>query len=120
MTRTAETDRPADMFTGHQRIQRLLGLARKAGSTAVGLRAAEKSMQRGHCRLVLIARDASTRTSRIVRRDAGQIPMVMVESQRVLGGWLGLSPVAVVAITQKDLAKAIEEAARSPSAGNDS
>jgi ribosomal protein L7Ae-like RNA K-turn-binding protein len=120
MTGNAEVDRTTDTFTGHQRIQRLLGLARKAGSTALGLRAAEKSMLRGHCRLVLIARDASARTSRIVRRHAGQIPMVVVESQEMLGGWLGVPPVAVVAISQKDLAKAIEEAARSPAAASDS
>lgn len=106
------TDGRLDSATVNQRVQRLLGLARKAGSVAVGLRATEKSLRRGNCRLVLLAKDASARTSRIVQRNADRISVVSVQNKEILGSWIGSSPVAVVAITQKDLAKAIEEVAR--------
>jgi ribosomal protein L7Ae-like RNA K-turn-binding protein len=115
MSRAIDTERAFHQRDIDPRIQRLVGLARKAGSVAVGLRATEKSLRRGDCRLVLLAEDASTRTTRIVRRSAERIPVVSVKSQQTLGGWIGSPPVAVVAITQKNLAKAIEEAACVPS-----
>jgi ribosomal protein L7Ae-like RNA K-turn-binding protein len=115
MAAATGTDAALDPAKAEQRVQRLLGLARKAGSVAVGLRATEKSLRRGQCRVILLARDASSRTSRIVRRNTGRIPVVAVQNKQTLGSWVGSSPVAVVAITQKELAKAVEEAALVPS-----
>jgi ribosomal protein L7Ae-like RNA K-turn-binding protein len=110
MAGSAGTDGASYSAKVDQRLQRLIGLARRAGYVAVGLRATEKSLRRGQCHVVLLAKDASARTSRIVRRNADRMPVISVRNKQVLGSWIGSSPVAVAAITQKELAKAIAEA----------
>ena len=84
-----------------------LGLARRAGALTFGRSACRRAVLAGHCRLLVVARDAGSS----VEKDSGagpQLPVVRSElSKEELGQRLGRSSVAVVGLTDVDLARGL-------------
>jgi hypothetical protein len=93
------------------RIEHLVGLARRAGGLAVGSEATLASLGRGDAALVVIATDASARTSERIGRALGATPRVEVSTVLSLGRAIGREALAVAAIEHPRLAEAIQREA---------
>ncbi len=76
--------------------RRLLGLARRARALSLGLRATLREVRNGKLGLVLLASDASARTSGLARGIG--VPVVVVGDLRTLGEAAGTTPVAVIGV----------------------
>lgn len=88
-------------------IGRLVGIGRRSGGIRIGVRGSIDSIHRNQCRLLLIARNASSRTTRILHREAEGIPILLVDSEEILGSWLGMNAVASVSVVNRNLASGI-------------
>ena len=84
--------------------------ARRKRSLAVGQEAVKRSLSRGKCRLVLLALDAGNSHRRM---KIGSVPIVELADRRRLGAWLGREDVAIMAVTDPDLAVGILKRLRS-------
>jgi len=85
----------------------LLGLARRAGSVAVGSAATRDALRGGRARLVLTAMDASGVQLVKIEKVLGSVPRRIVGSRASLGDALGAPPATAVAVTDQGLAEAI-------------
>ena len=87
----------------------LLGMARRAGSLAVGEEAAAEAAQGHKARLVLLAKDAGDTTAGRVRRlESDKLPVVQLpDTKTELGGAVGFAGVAVVTVTDLGFAAAV-------------
>jgi len=88
-------------------VESFLGLARRAGELTYGRTACRRALQAGRCRLLVVALDAGSS----VEKDSGagpQLPVVMSEwTKEELGQRLGRASVAVVGMTDVDLARGL-------------
>jgi ribosomal protein L7Ae-like RNA K-turn-binding protein len=101
-----------------EKIQGLLGLARKAGSILIGSRETRDGLRRGAVRLVLVARDGSLRDRQRLERVAREsgTPLRIAGTREELGQGVGRGPTAVVGLTNPNLADAVRERLDSPAA----
>jgi ribosomal protein L7Ae-like RNA K-turn-binding protein len=101
-----------------EKIQGLLGLARKAGSVLIGSRETRDGLRRRTVRLVLVASDGSPRDRQRLERVAreSRTPLVVVGTREELGQGVGRGPIAVVGLTNANLAAAVRARLDSPAA----
>ncbi|MBN2169998.1 MAG: 50S ribosomal protein L7ae [Candidatus Krumholzibacteriota bacterium] len=78
-----------------------LHLARRSGSLAVGHRAVREALKRGRCHLVVRASDAGESLRRL---ETGRVPVLVLGDRALLGGWLGRGEVAILGLTDHNLA----------------
>ena len=102
-----------DTTLARSTIGGLVGIGRRSGGIRIGVRGSVDSIHRNQCRLLIIARNASPRTTKILRRAAGDIPIILVESEVILGSWLGMHNVAAVSVVNNNLASGILKKHRS-------
>lgn len=91
----------------------LIGLGMRAGHLVVGVDAVRSALQAGKVLCVVVANDATPRTSEKVVRlaQAKGVPMVQGPEARLLGERLGRPPVMVVGIRDRALAAGVQGAA---------
>jgi ribosomal protein L7Ae-like RNA K-turn-binding protein len=89
-----------------EEIRGLLGLARRAGSLVVGSRETRAGLHRGQVRLMLLAADGSPRDRERLQRLAEEAgtPVRVAGTREELGRAIGRDPVAVVGVTDRNLA----------------
>lgn len=87
----------------------LLGLARKAGKLVIGDRACRKVLAKGEAKLLVLAGDGSERTRRaFIELGVGAcVPVCLLAGKEELGRQLGRDQVAVAAVTETSLARAV-------------
>jgi ribosomal protein L7Ae-like RNA K-turn-binding protein len=92
-----------------EKIQGLLGLARRARTVTVGSRETRAALRRGEVRLVLLASDGSERDrERLLRLlEEARVPSRMLATREQLGAWIGQGPVAVLGLRDPNLAAAV-------------
>lgn len=89
----------------------LIGLSQKAGKIASGEFSVEKTVKMGKARLVIVAEDASDNTKKKFTNmcDYYKVPCYFLGSKIQLGNAIGKEFRASLAITDENLAKAIEK-----------
>ncbi|MFT8889050.1 MAG: ribosomal L7Ae/L30e/S12e/Gadd45 family protein [Ethanoligenens sp.] len=94
------------------KLQGLLGFARRAGKLTFGTDAVLKDVVFGKALIVLLSTDASARTEKSVRRTCEETKtpcfQTGLDKQR-LGACIGRGDTAVVAITDASFAKRMKE-----------
>ncbi len=88
------------------RLLGLLGLGRRGGGVVLGVDATRALLQRGDCRVVVVAGDATPRaTEKVVRlaRAAG-VPVLTGPAAETLGERLGRPPMMAVGVQDRALA----------------
>ena len=108
---TVAKDTPLSLKT----IERLVGIGRRSGGIRIGTRSSVDSIHRNQCRVLLVARNASPRSKKHLRREAAGIPVIMVDSDEILGSWIGMNAVAAIAVVNRNLASGILKHMPSPS-----
>ena len=93
----------------HERLLGLLGLGLRGGMATPGVDGTRALLQRGGCRAVVIAADASPRAMMKVERlaMATGIPIVRGPAAETIGARLGRPPVMVVGVRDRALAAGI-------------
>ncbi len=94
-----------------EKLLSMLGIARRAGKTAMGYDAAQSAMQNGECRLVVLASDLSDRTLRNISGVAEQTNTEIVRSgfgMDILGKAVGRKQTGIIAINDSGFAKSIK------------
>ena len=93
------------------KVVSFLGLARRAGTLTFGRTACKRAIEAGRCRLLVVALGAGNS----VERDSGagsKTPVLISEmSKEELGQRLGRASVAVVGMTDVDLARGLLQSA---------
>ena len=91
------------------RVLGLLGLARRAGKLALGRQAVLQAVIHDRASLIVLAGDASIRTSsEFARRsNTAGVPVITMADMELLGKSVGSSPLAVCAVCDKDFARGI-------------
>ena len=91
------------------KLSRLLGLGRRAGRVAAGHEAAERALLAGEAALLLVASDAGSAEAKRWERLASRcgVGVVAPLARAALGAAVGLSPRAVVAVTDPHLARGL-------------
>ncbi len=92
------------------RINKLLGFARRAGKLAVGRSAVLMAEKQKRLALVLLAGDATPKAERIVAHLRG-IPSIRYATKDELGALLGRDEVGMVGILDQNFAVSIKKAA---------
>lgn len=97
----------------------LVGLARRAGHVAVGLRNVLESLDRGEGKALVTARDISERGAIAATRAAREagVPHVIAGTRVTLGTALGAGETVAALVVEEKSAKGILERAAAPSAG---
>jgi ribosomal protein L7Ae-like RNA K-turn-binding protein len=94
--------------SGNDREQlQALGLARKAGRAAIGTRAVLVAGRTRRLSALIVARDASPNALDRVRGAIRNVPLVHCGTRETLGLAVGRGPVAVVGVTDRELARRI-------------
>ena len=88
----------------------LVGLATKAGKTASGEFSTEKAVKTGHAYLVIVSEEASdnTRKSFMNMTEFYDVPCYCYGSKEALGRCIGKEFRASLAVTDENLARAVE------------
>ena len=91
------------------KITRLLGLGLRAGHVVVGVAGVRAGLQRGKLSCVVLAADASQRTTDKVARlaEAKQVPVLRGPAANDLGAGLGKPPVQAVGVSDPALARGL-------------
>ncbi len=91
------------------RVLGLLGLARRAGKLALGSQAVRQAILRGSADMVVLATDASSRTSKdfYAQAQAAGIPVIKLTEMEAVGRAVGSSPLAVCAVCDQDFSRGI-------------
>ena len=90
----------------------LLGIARKGGNVAIGEEPVAAAAAGGKARLIILAADAASGTRRRAERFGalhGAPVITLRADKQMLGAWLGRGTVAIVAVTEIQLARAFLE-----------
>lgn len=93
------------------KVESFLGLARRAGALTFGRSACLRAVQAGRCKLLVLAQGAGSSAE----RDSGggpKVPVLLSElTKDELGQRLGRASVAVVGMTDVDLARGLLQTA---------
>ena len=81
-----------------------LNLARRKRALVLGQEAVKRALKRGKCRLLILAEDAGASLQRL---DTGTVPVAVLGDRRRLGDWLDREELAILALTDPDLARGI-------------
>ncbi|MST74073.1 50S ribosomal protein L7ae [Roseburia sp. MUC/MUC-530-WT-4D] len=89
----------------------MLGLAAKSGHVASGEFSTEKAVKSGKAFLVIVSEEASENTRKMFRNmtDFYYVPMYIFGTKEELGHYIGKEFRASLAITDENLAKAVEK-----------
>ena len=101
------------MDLNEKKVLSLLGLAAKAGKTASGEFATEKSVKSGMARLVILAGDASANTGKKFRNMCAYYPTPVMEisDKETLGRAIGKEQRSCMAVEDEGFAAALRRAA---------
>jgi len=88
----------------------LIGLAMKAGKIVSGEFSTEKAVKTGHAYLVIVSEEASDNTNKMFTNmtDFYEVPMYVFGTKEELGRCIGKEFRASLAITDENLANAVE------------
>ena len=92
------------------RVFQMLGIAAKSGNVVSGEFSTEKAVKTGHAWLVIVSEDASFNTNKMFTNmtDFYEVPMYVFGTKEELGRCIGKEFRASLAITDENLAKAVE------------
>ena len=94
-----------------EKLLSLLGIATRAGKTAMGFDAAADVMKKGRAFLLVLANDLSERTERTIRQTAEQTQTPVVPSgfdMDSLGRAVGRKKTGIIAISDSGFAQTIK------------
>ena len=88
----------------------MLGIAAKSGSVVSGEFSTEKAVKTGHAYLVIVSEEASANTNKVFTNmtDFYEVPMYVFGTKEELGRCIGKEFRASLAITDENLANAVE------------
>lgn len=88
----------------------MLGIAAKSGSVVSGEFSTEKAIKTGHAYLVIVSEEASANTNKMFTNmtDFYEVPMYVFGTKEELGRCIGKEFRASLAITDENLANAVE------------
>ena len=92
------------------RVFQMLGIAAKSGNVVSGEFSTEKAVKSGHAYLVIVSEEASANTNKMFSNmtDFYEVPMYVFGSKEELGRCIGKQFRASLAITDENLANAVE------------
>ena len=93
-----------------EKINKLLGFARRAGKLAIGRSAVETADKQKKLKLVILAEDATPKAERVVLHLRG-VASIRYSTKDGLGELLGRSEVGMVGILDQNFAVSIRHAA---------
>ncbi len=98
-------------MNNQDKVLSMVGLAKKAGKLAAGSFLAEKSVRDGGAMLLIVAQDAAQNIKKKFLNSSAYYEIDYMEygTKETLGHYTGYENIAVVAITDAGLAKAIED-----------
>jgi len=97
----------------------LIGIACRAGRTAVGADAVRAAGRKGTLGALVVARDASDRARRRLGETGRAVPTASVGTRETLGRSVGRPVAALVGITDRELARRIVAVATERADGQD-
>jgi len=88
----------------------MLGIAAKSGNVVSGEFSTEKAVKTGHAFLVIVSEEASANTNKMFTNmtDFYEVPMYVFGTKEELGRCIGKEFRASLAITDENLASAVE------------
>lgn len=88
----------------------MLGIAAKSGNVVSGEFSTEKAVKTGHAYMVIVSEEASANTNKMFTNmtDFYQVPMYVFGTKEELGRCIGKEFRASLAITDENLANAVE------------
>ena len=88
----------------------MLGIAAKSGSVVSGEFSTEKAVKTGHAYLVIVSEEASNNTNKMFTNMTSfyEVPMYVFGTKEELGRCIGKEFRASLAITDENLANAVE------------
>ena len=88
----------------------MLGIAAKSGNVVSGEFSTEKAVKTGHAHLVIVSEEASDNTNKMFTNmtDFYEVPMYVFGTKEELGRCIGKEFRASLAITDENLANAVE------------
>jgi len=92
------------------RVFQMLGIAAKSGNVVSGEFSTEKAVKTGHAYLVIVSEEASFNTNKMFKNmtDFYEVPMYVFGTKEELGRCIGKEFRASLAITDENLANAVE------------
>lgn len=89
----------------------MLGIAAKSGNVVSGEFSTEKAVKTGHAYLVIVSEEASENTNKMFTNmtDFYEVPMYVFGTKEELGRCIGKEFRASLAITDENLANAVEK-----------
>ena len=92
------------------RVFQMLGIAAKSGNVVSGEFSTEKAVKTGHAYLVIVSEEASDNTNKMFTNmtDFYEVPMYVFGTKEELGRCIGKEFRASLAITDENLANAVE------------
>ena len=93
------------------RVFQMLGIAAKSGNVVSGEFFTEKAVKTGHAYLVIVSEEASANTNKMFTNmtDFYEVPMYVFGTKEELGRCIGKEFRASLAITDENLANAVEK-----------
>lgn len=88
----------------------MLGIAAKSGNVVSGEFSTEKAVKTGHAYIVIVSEEASENTNKMFKNmtDFYEVPMYVFGTKEELGRCIGKEFRASLAITDENLATAVE------------
>jgi len=92
------------------RVFQMLGIAAKSGNVVSGEFSTEKAVKTGHAYLVIVSEEASDNTNKMFKNmtEFYEVPMYVFGTKEELGRCIGKEFRASLAITDDNLANAVE------------
>ena len=92
------------------KVFQMLGIAAKSGNVVSGEFSTEKAVKTGHAYLVIVSEEASANTNKMFTNmtDFYEVPMYVFGTKEELGRCIGKEFRASLAITDENLATAVE------------
>ena len=92
------------------RVFQMLGIAAKSGNVVSGEFSTEKAVKTGHAYLVIVSEEASENTNKMFTNmtEFYEVPMYVFGTKEELGRCIGKEFRASLAITDENLANAVE------------
>ena len=93
------------------RVFQMLGIAAKSGNVVSGEFSTEKAVKTGHAYLVIVSEEASANTNKMFTNMTSfyEVPMYVFGTKDELGRCIGKQFRASLAITDENLANAVEQ-----------